>query len=182
VAAQTFTLTPGSSPGSGSATTTPGGAASYPLTLTPSSGTIFPNPVTFSVTGLPTGATATFSPATLPAGSGTTSVTLTIQTSNSQTAHNENSSSTRPLAPVAIGLLLLPLVGMKSTRKRLRQIPRLSAMLVFAAISLGAAMGLSGCSSNAPSSPATKSYTIVVTAKDATTGTQTSTNLTLTVQ
>jgi NHL repeat len=182
IAAQTFTLTPGSSPGSGSATTTPGGAASYTLMLTPSSGTTFPNPVTFSVTGLPTGATATFSPATLPAGSGATSVTLAIQTSNSQTARDEKFPSTRPLAPVALGLLLLPLVGMMSTRKQLRQIPRLSAMLAFAALSFGAAMSLSGCSSNGSSSQPAKSYTMVVTAKDATTGTQTSTNLTLTVQ
>jgi hypothetical protein len=177
IAAQTFTLTPGSSPGSGSATTTPGGAASYTLMLTPNSGTTFPNPVTFSVTGLPTGAAATFSPATLPAGSGATSVTLAIQTSNGQTARDEKSPSTRPLAPVALGLLLLPLVGMKSTRRR-----RPSAMLAFAALSFGAAMGLSGCSSNGSSSQPAKSYTIVVTAKDATTGTQTSTNLTLTVQ
>jgi hypothetical protein len=182
IAAQTFTLTPGSSPGSGSATTTPGGTASYALMLTPSSGTTFPNPVTFSVTGLPTGATATFSPATLPAGSGATSVTLAIQTNNSQTARDEKSPSTRPLAPVALGLLFLPLVGMKSTRKRLRQIPRLSAMLAFAALSFGAAMSLSGCSSNGSSSQPAKSYTIVVTAKDATTGTQASTNLALTVQ
>jgi DNA-binding beta-propeller fold protein YncE len=179
IAAQTFTLTPGSSPGSSSATTTPGGAASYALMLAPSSGTTFPNPVTFSVTGLPTGATATFSPATLQAGSGATSVTLAVQTSNSQTAHGEKSPLTRPFAPTALGLLLLPLVGM---RKRLRQIPRLSAMLAFTALSFGAAMSLSGCSSNGSSSQSAKSYTMVVTAKDATTGTQTSTNLTLTVQ
>ncbi|NYF53550.1 hypothetical protein [Tunturiibacter gelidoferens] len=178
IAAQTFTLAPGSSPGSGSATTTPGGAASYTLMLTPGSGTTFPDPVAFSVTGLPTGATATFSPATLPAGSGATSVTLAVQTSNSQTARDEKSPSTRPFAPVAFGLLLLPLVGM---RKRLRQIPRQSAMLAFAALSF-AAISLSGCSSNGSSSQLAKSYTIVVTAKDATTGTKTSTNLTLTVQ
>jgi hypothetical protein len=180
VAAQTFTLTSGSSSGSGSATTTPGGAANYTLMLAPGSGTTFPHAVTFSATGLPTGATATFSPATLPAGSGATSVTLTIQTSNSQTARNEKSNSEGPLASIAFGLLMLPLAGMKSARRR-RQIPRLSAMLAVATLSLGAVMSLSGCSNGSPSQAA-KSYAMVVTATDATTGTQSSTNLILTVQ
>jgi hypothetical protein len=74
---------------------------------------------------------------------------------------------------MAIGLLLLPLIGMKSRHKQLRQIPRLSAVLAFAALSFGAVMSLSGCSSNGSSSQPAKSYTITVTAKDATIGTQT---------
>jgi hypothetical protein len=52
-----FTLTAVSN----SATTIAGGAATYSLTLSPASGTI-PDAVTFSATGLPAGATATFSP------------------------------------------------------------------------------------------------------------------------
>jgi hypothetical protein len=60
------------------------------------------------VTGLPTGSTATFSPATIAAGSAITPVTLSIQTANTQTAHNEQPTPGNPLAPVALGLLLLP--------------------------------------------------------------------------
>ena len=178
VAAQTFTLA--SSSGS-SATTTAGGTANYTLTLTPGSGTTFPNAITFGATGLPTGATATFSPATLPAGSGVTSVTLTIQTS-SQSARNERPSPGMPLAPLELGLLLLPLAGMKSARKRLRQTPFLLATL--AVISLGAVMGLIGCSGGGSASPTStaKNYTVVATATDAVTKTQSSANLTLTVQ
>jgi len=102
--------------------------------------------VTFSATGLPTGATATFSPATIAAGSGATTVTLTIQTSTSPTARNENPIPGEPLVPVALGFLLLPLAAMKSVRRRLRQMPCLPLLLAAAALALGAVLGLSGCS------------------------------------
>jgi len=61
------------------ANTTPGGTASYSITITPlngvSSGNVIP-----SVDGLPPGATATFNPPTVPESGGTT--TLTIQTAS----------------------------------------------------------------------------------------------------
>lgn len=179
VAAQAFSLTPGSG-SSSSATTSRGGTATYTFTLAPSAGTTFPNAISFSVTGLPSGATATFSPTNIPAGSGATSVTLTIQTS-SQTAHNDSPSSEWPALPVAVALLILPWAGTRSTRK----IPRLLAVLAITALSIGAWTSLIGCGGNSSSSSQTqtpKSYTMVVTATDATTGTQSSTNLTLTVQ
>ncbi|WP_172838102.1 choice-of-anchor D domain-containing protein [Terriglobus roseus] len=183
VAAQSFTLSAGT--GSSSVTTTAGGAATYTLSLSPGAGTTFPNAVNFSVSGLPTGATATFSPTTLPAGSGTTSVTLTIQTSKTQTARNESSFPISPIAPVALGLLLLPIASSKSACKRLQHGQRLLAMLALVSLSLGAAMGLSGCAGNGSGSSGqttAKTYTMVVTATDATTGLQGTTNLTLTVQ
>lgn len=79
---------PGSS--SNSATTNAGGTAIYSLTLTHGSGATIADAVTFSATGLPTGAAATSSPATIAAGSGTMTVTLAIQTSSSQSMRNEN--------------------------------------------------------------------------------------------
>jgi sugar lactone lactonase YvrE len=176
-----FTLSSGSS--SSSATTNEGGTAIYSLTLTPGSGATIPDAVTFSATGLPTGATATFFPTTIAAGSGTTTVTLTIHTSSSQTMRNENPIPSEPLAPVTLGSLLLPLAGVKSVRRRLRQILCLRLLLAAAAVALGAVLGLSGCGGNGGlSSQAAKSYTVVVTATDATRGVQNSTNLTLTVQ
>lgn len=57
----------GSGSSSNSATTNAGGTAIHSLTLTPGSGATIPDAVTFSATGLPTGATATFSPATIAA-------------------------------------------------------------------------------------------------------------------
>ncbi|MDE1177521.1 MAG: NHL repeat-containing protein [Edaphobacter sp.] len=182
VAAQTLKLSAGSS--SSSATTTSGGTATYTLSLAPGVGTTFPNAVNFNVTGIPTGATATFSPATLPAGSAATLVTLTIQTNKSQTARNESYFPGSPIAPVVLGLLLLP-ISTKSARKRLQHRQRLSAMLALVLLSLGAAMSLSGCSSNSSSSASqstAKTYTMLVTATDAITSLQSTTSLTLTVQ
>jgi hypothetical protein len=56
--------------------TTPGGSVSYVLTTTPSGG--FTSDVSLNVSGLPAGATASFSPPVIAGGSG--SSTLTIQT------------------------------------------------------------------------------------------------------
>jgi sugar lactone lactonase YvrE len=178
VSASVFTLTSASS----SATTTAGGQATYSLTLTPASGTTIPDAATLSATGLPTGATATFSPAMITAGSGTTTVMLTIRTSSNQTARNENPIPGAPLAPVALGLLLLPLAGMKSVRTRLRQIPCLPLLLAAAALFLGAV--LTGCSGNGsfPSFSQADTYTVIATATDATRNAQSSVNLTLTVK
>jgi hypothetical protein len=136
--------------------------------------------LTLSATGLPTGATATFSPATIQAGSAVTPVTLTIQTS-SQTARNQKPSSGGPFAPVALGFLLLPLAGMKTVRMRLLQLPRLTVALAVMGLFLGALLGLSGCGGSSANQTA-KTYTVVVTATDVTTGAHTSTNITLNVQ
>src|SRR6202035_2993922 len=106
-----LTLAPSSGTGSssGTATVAAGGAATFTLTLSPGGVATYPDPVTFSATGLPPGATATFSPATIPAGSAAVPVTLTIQTSSSQTALNEKPSSGTSFAPMALAFLLLPL-------------------------------------------------------------------------
>jgi hypothetical protein len=138
--------------------------------------------LTLSATGLPPGATATFSPATIPALNAATPVTLTIQTSNSQTAHNEGLLSGGPLAPVAFGFFLLPLVGMKSVRRRLRQMPRLTAALAIMILSLGSLLGLSGCGGSDGANQTAKSYTVAVTAADAATGAHSLTNVILSVK
>jgi sugar lactone lactonase YvrE len=179
-----FTLATATSSG-GSMNVSPGSEASFSFTLTPAAGTTFPNAVTFTATGLPTGATPTFSPATVAAGSGTTPVTVSIQTTNTQTARNEQPTSGNPLAPVALGFLLLPLLRTKAARRRLRQMP-LPAVLLAVGLSLGAVLGISGCSSGAATpaatTPAAQTYTVVVAAMDSKTKVQTSINLTLTVQ
>jgi hypothetical protein len=165
-----------------SASVTPGAVASFSLTLTPPAGTTtFSAPISLAVTGLPAGATATFSPAaTIASGSGAATVTLNIQTSASQTARNEQPISGNPLGPVSLGFLLLPLLGITSVRKRLRQMPRLPLALLIAGLSLAAVLGISGCSGSGNAAP--QSYTVVVTATDTTTNVQGTANLTLTVQ
>jgi hypothetical protein len=89
----------------------PGFGASFSLTLA-LTGTTFPDAITFSVTGLPTGATATFSPATTAAGSAVTPVTLTIQTANTTTAaRSEQPTPGNPLAPCSTGLPAVAAAG-----------------------------------------------------------------------
>lgn len=172
---ETITLTIG--PGSSStATASSTGAATYGFNLSPSGGNTYPDEIVFSASGLPPGATATFTPATIQAGSMATPVSMTIQMPVQ--ARNHNPLPIGPAAPVALGLMLLPLVGLKQVRRRL---PLLLAVLV---LSLGTALGLSGCAgggsgsgNGSGSGSGNVSYTIVVTATDKTTGNQVSTNV-----
>jgi Kef-type K+ transport system membrane component KefB len=83
---------------------------------------------------------------------------------------------------VALGFLLLPLAGMKTVRRRLRQMPRLTVALAVMVLFLGTLLGLSGCGGDAASSQTATSYTVVVTATDVTTGAHTSVNVTLNIQ
>ena len=179
-----FSLTSGSGIGStsGTATVARGAAATFTLTLSPGGAATYPDVLILSATGLPPGATATFSPPTIPAGSAATPVTLTIQTSNNPTARNEKPFSGGPLAPVALGFFLLPLAGMKSVRRRLRQMPRLTVALAIMILSLGSLLGLSGCGGNDAANQTARSYTVAVTATDVTTGAHSSVNVTLNVQ
>jgi sugar lactone lactonase YvrE len=176
-----FALTSGTGSTSGTATVASGAAATFTLTLSPGGSATYPDAVTFSATGLPPGATATFSPATIPAGSAATSVTLTIQTTNNQTTLNEKPFSGGPLAPFALGFLLLPLACVKAARRQLRQIPYLMA-LAATVLSAGALLGLSGCGGSGAGNQPAKSYTVVLTAADVSTGAHSSTNVTLIVQ
>jgi NHL repeat len=173
-----FTLTAGA--GSGAESVLPGGAAAFNLTLTPGSGLTYPDPLTLSATGLPAGATVTFSPATIAAGSGTTPVVMTVQTINSQTVRDVKPGGS--LGTMALALLLLPMAGLKRMRRRLWKLQCLPVVLAVAALSLGAMACLSGCSSNGFFNQAPAQYTVMVTATDTVTGAHSSTNVTLTVQ
>jgi hypothetical protein len=88
------------------------------------------------------------------------------------------------MAPIVLGLLLLPLVGVKQVRKRLQRIPRLPLVLAIAFLPFSAMLSLSGCGGGGFGKPSqsVQTYTVVVTAKDVATGAQSSTNLVLTVQ
>jgi hypothetical protein len=152
VAAPTFTL---SSP-TGSQTVQPGAAAQYTITVTAQNGS-FSNAVTFAASGLPTGATATFSPTSLTPGSSPVTSTLTIQTAAIASVEPEKKSPWPLAAPALalIGLLFLP------GKKRRRWISL--ALLLFA--SLGTFTALTACGGgfgmNAASLPT--SYNITVT-------------------
>jgi streptogramin lyase len=97
--------------GSSTATASPGGSATYPLVFTPVNGTIFPQTVNLTVSGLPSGATATLTPNTLPAGSGTTPVSLVVQLPNSTARYTSPNQFPGRQLPLVVGLILLPFAG-----------------------------------------------------------------------
>ena len=175
-----ITLSPASGPNSGIAAVTPGGAASFTLVFTPGGATSYPDALILSVVGLPSGATAIFSPATILAGSGISPIILTIQTSNNQTASNATPISTLSLSSVALGCLLLSFRRSKSVYRH--QMARSMVALAILILSLGAGIGLSGCEGTNTTSQASNNYPITVTATDATTGAYSSTNVTLMLQ
>jgi len=165
------------SSGSTSATVQPGGTATYTLSVTPPSGTKTPTDITFSVSGLPAGATGTFKPTTVLAGSGATNVTLSVA------VPAQSGAAVRPASqgfPVAWGLLVLPLLGLRRSR---RAMARTMLLLVLAVTSAIAIAGMSGCGGSGSQSGTThqpQTYTLKVTA---TAGALShTTNLTLTVE
>ena len=166
-----------------------GNPASFNLTVTPANATTA-NPVLFTVSGLPMGATASFSPsATIPAGSGVTPVTLSIAT----TAHSAATPFKSPRMPSHYWLtlylagmaLVLLWFGLRVFRERgPRLAPQL--LLVFLLVIVGGLIACGGTpGSAAPAvNPATGTaagvYSIVVTATSG--GGSLATNVSLTVQ
>jgi hypothetical protein len=146
-------------------TVTPGGTANYPLTILPTNGTIFPAPITLSLTGL----------TALP----TTATTLAIQTPSVVARLEPGTQLHRTLPPVALGFLLFPLAGM--WRRRLgKTLGRTIFTLLVLAAGASAMAGLSGCGTNngffgQPS----QTYTITVTATSGTLSHATTVTLTI---
>ena len=153
--------------GPSSQTVVPGSAVNYHFMVTPLNGA-YPSTVNFAVSGLPAGATGTFSPGNIAANGGTQTVMLTVQTAPA-TAGNTISLVDRKVAPVILGLLLLPLAGARRLRRTGRTMGR---MLCLVLLLLGGAIGagvLSGCgSNNGFLGQASANYTITATATSGT--------------
>jgi hypothetical protein len=144
--------------GPATATVAPGGTVNFLFTISPSYGS-YPTAVTFTVTGLPPGATYTTSPATLAPNAGPQTFTVSIQTA-SMTATSGSSLLNGGGKTLALALLLLPFAGIR----RLRRSGRLAVFLLAIAGFAGTA-GLIGCgASNSFSDQTKKSYTVTVTA------------------
>ena len=175
---QNFTIAPPTG-SSLTATAQPGGQATYKLDFAPPSGQTFPAAINLAITGMPAGATATFSPASIPAGAGATTVTLTINLP----ASAEMYSPPRPFndgpLPVYLGFVLIPFAAFR--RKHL--VKRTTWLLMFAAIAGASMIGLSSCGGKGASSPSNTSprvYTMTVTASSG--SLSNSSTLTLTLQ
>jgi trimeric autotransporter adhesin len=132
-----------------------GGSGSYTVTLK-STGGAFTSAIALSASGLPAGATASFSPTTVTPGSSSGTSTLTVQTDTAQTAQSR--TSLWPLATPALALLFfLPF-------KRWRRAWGGKALLlVLGLASLASAAALSGCSGGFALNAPAQNYTITVT-------------------
>jgi hypothetical protein len=182
-------------PGDGSGVTQtviPGGSASYTIAIAPTTGTAMPAAAILTVTGLPSGATATLTASSwtrltglswqLPANTALTDVTLTfgvpLQTATARRVEKPDARS-RTLPPLLWGILLLPFAArLRRARKRLGGTICLLLLLTAGAAAM---TGLNGCGGgNGFFAQPQKSYVVVVTV---TTGSLShSTNVMLTVQ
>jgi hypothetical protein len=158
-AAMDFTIGMASGTG-GSAAVRPGGTVGEIVTVSPANGAgTFANAIAFSASGLPAGATVNFSPASVPAGSGATTVTLTIQLPTVSAGRGLGGGFWGWLGPISLVLLLLPLAG------RLRRGGKgLASVLLLAIAGVAAMAGLSGCGTISGSlTHSSQTYTITVT-------------------
>lgn len=143
----------------------PGTTVVYTLQVEPQVATTFLYTVNLAASGLPAGATATFDPGPLAAGGKITDVKMTVTTASAALSKPPASPFNR--APLALGLLL-PLFGIRSVRRRLRQLPPFLGVVLLAAMSLTAVAGLSGCSGAGLFAAKKVPYTITVTATEGT--------------
>ena len=157
----------------GNLTLLPGQSADVTMTVTPLYGA-YPDPITFSVAGLPPGATATFSSNPVTPGSGPATANVTI-TDPPLTAQSQPRTNTLRLA--ALLALLLPIWGLYGARRR---IWRSLMLLPLAVVALVAMSGISGCGGSGFFNQPPKSYTVTVTGSSG--AVQHSSTLTLTVE
>jgi hypothetical protein len=168
---------PGSGGSSGtSQTAAPGGSATYALAIVPTSGTEFPAPITLTVTGLPSGATAAIGPSTwtrltgtswsFPANTVVPTLTLTVQLPPASVALDRGAPLGRMRPPLFLGILLLPFAA---RRRRAGRWPgRTLPMLLLLGAGAAALAGLSGCATSGYFGQQQQTYNITVTATSGT--------------
>ncbi len=140
----------------------PGTSAAYSFTLAPASGS-FSSAIALTATGLPAGATYSFSPATVTPGSSSAATTLAIQTARSAAALHEDHgiSWATGWGVTALGLLLLPISGARRMRRVFQRGPLLSVALLL--LALGTVAGLGGCGTGGLFGQPQQTYTVTVT-------------------
>jgi hypothetical protein len=147
--------------GTSDQTVKPGQSASYSLSVAPLNGS-YPGAVTFAASGLPTGATVSFSPSTIVSYSGAQTVAMTIQTSAASAMESAPAPfAGRRLRSVAWAVPLLPLFGVVGMRRRRDKLVRI---LFLASLILGGIVvsgTLTGCGST---KQAEKIYSVTITA------------------
>ena len=140
-----------------SATMSGDGAAVYTLTITPMGSSQFTSEVKFAVTGAPELSNVSFSPQTIAAGSGAQAVTMTVDVPRVATLHERGAGLGRVLAPVFLGMLLLPFSG--RLRRSGKTLGSMVCLFVLAIAGLSALAGITGCGGSSA-----KTYNMTVTA------------------
>ena len=145
-----------------SASVSPGGSATYTITLTPAGG--FNSAIALTCTGAPSEATCALSPASVtPSGSGSSTATLTLNTTAASALPPFGGGPSPWIWPAA--LLLLAGTGLLAgilTQKR--KLAWVGSVLLLSALAISCGGG-SSSSPTAPSNPGTPAgtYTITVT-------------------
>jgi len=156
----------------------PGAVAQFALDVAPLSGN-YNLPVVLTVTGLPAGATASFNPATVTPGSSSAASVLSVQTASLTGAlvHPHDDPSNH--APWLAALLLLPLLRVRTFRRKLSQLPKSARLLLLGLVALSSLLPLSGCGGGY-FGPQPQTVTLTVTGTSG--PLQHFTNVTLTIQ
>ncbi len=158
----TFTVNPAATPdfnvsaSPGSQSVSPGGAASYTVTVRSTNGS-FGGVVTLNTSGLPTGAKASFSSAQVSPGNSSATSTLTVQTA-AATSVTQSHGLGWTLASPALALLLLLPAGRrrkKPARKFLVIVAILTSVLATALIA--------GCGGGFALGKGSTTYTLTIT-------------------
>ena len=129
-----------------------GQTATYTFQVSPSSGTTFPAAITLELTGLPASYAHAITPSTLAAGSGTQTVTLTIQTTATAALHSTGHGMP---GGAALGLLL-PLLG-RLWRRRGAPAQRIALLALLVLVFV---IGLAGCGDGGFADRMPQTYTL----------------------
>lgn len=146
--------------GNASQSIMPGDKATFSFALAPTNGN-YPGTVTFSVGGLPAGASSSISPTSISSTAGPQTVTFTIQASTGSALGSAPKDPGNHDSPLAL-VLLLPFLGFSGLRLRRRNLHRGLRLLIMLVVGCMASWSLSGCSS--ASGILGHSYSIAVTA------------------
>lgn len=140
-----------------SQTVIPGNAAPYTVQVAPTNVT-YPGTVTFSATGLPEGATISFSPATVAPDGGVMPSNVEVQTAPQRAALNSGN-----VGSFALALLMLPFATSRRIRRNSR---RYFYLLIVLLSGIAATAGLTGCGYNGNGffGQAPQTYNITITA------------------
>ncbi len=154
-----------------SATVFPGQSTEFKFALDPKGS--FGSTIVFSASGLPTGATASFNPASLTPGSTANTVVMTVQTAPlSAAAQAASPWSTK--SPLLLGLLL-PLFGIGRARRAFKR----RTLFLMAWLSFGIAIAIGGCGGEGFFNQPPHTYAITVKATSGALQHTTTVNLTV---